>query len=61
MTRFEDAIKIIPQLTMWNASQHADVLVAGLQDAATRIEELEKQVKTLTASNSKPIVDDVKK
>lgn len=43
---FEDAIADLKNITAWNISEHMPLLLAGLQDAARRLEALEKKGET---------------
>lgn len=42
---FEDAIADLKNVTAWNMSEHFPTLLAGLNDAASRLRALEQSVK----------------
>lgn len=46
---FEDAIADLKNITMWNFQDHFPTLLAGLQDAANRLRDNERDVKTLAS------------
>lgn len=47
---FEDAIADLKDVSMWNLQEHFPLLLAGLQDAARRLETLE------AAKNNPPAI-----
>jgi hypothetical protein len=51
---FEDAIADLNNITAFNATQHFPLIIAGLNEAASRIRALEAKVAKLETPNASP-------